>query len=167
MYHFLVERRLRSVFRRLGEGDYWPMIEALAGRFVYRFEGDSAIGGVRHSRQSMQLWWERMYRLFPGLSFEVQDVVVTGAPWHTRIYTTLEFNKPLPSGVAYRNVVMQRMVMRWGRITEVHTLEDTQRCARLLQWQARQGKAEALAAPISDREWPQSGPFMQDEAVPA
>jgi ketosteroid isomerase-like protein len=167
MYHYLVERKLRAVFRRLGEGDFWPMIDTLAGRFVYRFEGDSAIGGVRHSRESMQLWWERMYRLFPGLSFEVQDVLVSGWPWHTRIYTTLEFAKPLPDGSTYRNVVMQRMTMRWGRVTEVHTLEDTQRCARLLFWLARQGKAEAQAAPISDSEWPQTGPFMNGAAVPA
>jgi hypothetical protein len=73
-----------------------------------------------------------MYRLFPGLSFEVQDVVVRGGPWHTRIFTQLEFVKPLPDGTRYGNVVMQRMVMRWGRITEIQTLEDTQRCLRLL-----------------------------------
>jgi ketosteroid isomerase-like protein len=167
MYHFLVERKLRSVFRRLGEGDFWPMIDSLAERFTYRFEGDSAIGGVRSTRQSMQLWWERMYRLFPGLSFDVRDVVVAGFPWHTRIYTQLDFHKVLPDGKVYTNVVMQRMVMRWGRITEVHTLEDTQRCMRLLRWQAAQGKAEAMAAPISDAGWPEQGPFRGGEAVPA
>jgi hypothetical protein len=31
---------------------------------------------------------------------------------------------------------------------------------RFLQWQAQQGKHEALAAPISDRQWPEAGPFM-------
>jgi len=167
MYHFIVRRQLRSVFAQLGRGDYWPMIDSLATDFVYRFEGDSAIGGVRASRESMQLWWERMYRLFPGLSFVVRDVVVQGGPWHTRIFTQLEFVKPLPDGTPYTNVVMQRMVMRWGRITEIQTLEDTQRCERFLRWQARRGKAEALAAPISDAEWPQRGPFQRGEPVPA
>ena len=167
MYHAIVEHKLRSVFARLGQGDFWPMIDSLAPGFVYRFEGDSAIGGVRSSRVSMQLWWERMYRLFPGLSFEVQDVVVSGGPWHTRIFTQLEFRKPLPGNTPYSNVVMQRMVMRWGRITEIHTLEDTQRCARLLAWQASNGKAEAGAAPITDVEWPQRGPFLSGDAVPA
>jgi ketosteroid isomerase-like protein len=160
MYHRIVERKLRRVFARLGEGDFWPMVDSLAADFRYRFEGDSAIGGVRASRESMQLWWERMYRLFPGLSFVVRDVAVTGWPWHTRIWTQLDFVKPMPDGKRYSNVVMQRMVMRWGRITEIHTLEDTQRCMRFLQWQAQQGKHEALAAPISDRQWPEAGPFM-------
>ena len=166
MYHAIVERKLRHVFRRLGEGDYWPMIDSLAPGFHYRFEGDSPIGGVRASRESMQLWWERMYRLFPGLSFGVQDVVVRGGPWHTRIFTLLEFRKPLPDGTPYTNVVMQRMVMRWGRITEIHTLEDTQRCERFLAWQVGHGKVEAAAAPISDVVWPQEGPFRGAALTP-
>lgn len=161
MYRYLVERKLRTVFARLGEGDYRPMIDSLAPAFRYRFEGDSAIGGLRQSRESMQLWWERMYRLFPGLSFTVRDVVVAGWPWATRIWTQLDFVKPMPDGTPYTNVVMQRMEMRWGRITAIHTLEDTQRCARFLAWQAGRGSAEALAAPISDAEWPPAGPFRR------
>ncbi len=167
MYHAIVSHKVRSVFAAISRGDAWPMIDSLAGDFSYRFEGDSPIGGVRHSRKSMQLWWERMYRLFPGLSFEVRDVVVAGMPWNTRIHTHLEFVMPLPDGRTYRNVVMQVMRMRWGRITQLHTLEDTQRCMRFLQWQASQGKAEALAPPISDTEWPQRGPFMGGEALAA
>jgi ketosteroid isomerase-like protein len=166
MYHAIVERKLRTVFAALGRGDFWPMIESLAPGFQYRFEGDSAIGGVRATRESMQLWWERMYRLFPGLAFVVRDVVVSGPPWHTRIYTQLDFVKPLPDGTPYTNVVMQRMVMKWGRITEIHTLEDTQRCARFLDWQQRRGKHEAAAAPITDTEWPPRGPFLRADALP-
>jgi ketosteroid isomerase-like protein len=170
MYRYLVERKLRAVFARLGEGDFWPMIDSLAPAFRYRFEGDSAIGGLRESRVSMQLWWERMYRLFPGLSFTVRDVAVSGWPWATRIWTQLDFVKPMPDGSRYANVVMQRMEMRWGRITAIHTLEDTQRCARFLAWQAGRGRAEALAEAISDAEWPPAGPFMRSgrfSAAPA
>jgi ketosteroid isomerase-like protein len=163
MYHAIVERKLRSVFARLGAGDFRPMVDTLAHDFRYRFEGDSPIGGVRSSRESMRLWWERMYRLFPGLSFEVRDVVLSGPPWRTRIFTLLDFVKPLPDGTRYTNVAMQRMVMRWGRITEIHTLEDTQRCMRLLEWQARNGKEEARAAAISDEQWPPRGPFLGGE----
>lgn len=163
MYHWLVERKLRSVFARLGEGEYRPMLDSLAADFRYRFEGDSAIGGVRTTRASMEQWWQRMDRLFPGFRFVVRDVVVSGLPWHTRIYTQLDFVKPLPDGTPYVNVVMQRMVMRWGRITEIHTLEDTQRCARVLAWQAGQGKVEAAAAPITDAQWPEAGAFVGRE----
>lgn len=167
MYHAIVERKLRAVFVRLSAGDFEPMLDALAPTFRYRFEGDSPIGGVRTRRDSMRLWWERMYRLFPGLAFEVKDVVAAGGPWHTRVFTLLEFVKPLPDGTRYSNVVMQRMVMRWGRITEIHTLEDTQRCMRLLAWQAANGKEEAQAAPISDIAWPPRGAFQRGDALAA
>lgn len=160
MYHAIVERRIRSVFARLGAGDFQPMLDSLAPRFRYRFEGDSPIGGIRSTLVSMDQWWRRMYRLFPGLSFEVRDVVIAGWPWRTRIFTQLEFVKPLPDGRRYGNVVMQRMVMKWGRITEIHTLEDTQRCMRLLAWQQSQGKKEAGAPAISDVAWPPEGPFL-------
>jgi ketosteroid isomerase-like protein len=167
MYHAIVERRIRQVFARLGQGDFEPMLDSLAPRFRYRFEGDSPIGGVRSRRLSMRLWWERMYRLFPGLSFEVRDVVVNGGPWHTRIFTLLEFVKPLPDGSRYGNVVMQRMEMRWGRITEILTLEDTQRCMRLLAWQAENGKQEAAAPAISDEPWPPRGAFLGAGQLPS
>jgi hypothetical protein len=140
------------------------MLGSLAPRFEYRFEGDSSIGGLRSSAQAMSAWWQRLYRLFPGLQFDVQAVDVVGPPWHTRIHVRLEFRVPVgaahPGDRPYRNVVMQQMRMRWGRITHIHTLEDTQRCARFLAWRAAQGVAEAAAAPITDRPWPEPGPFM-------
>ena len=163
MYARIVESRLRRVFAALNRGDAAPMLASLAPRFEYRFEGDSAIGGLRSGTASMAAWWQRLYRLFPGLQFEVEVVDVIGPPWHTRIHVLLAFRVPHAPDGPYRNVVMQRMVMRWGRITHIHTLEDTLRCARYLAWRAAQGVAEADAAPISDQPWPEAGPFM---AVP-
>lgn len=160
MYHHLVERKLRAVFDAINRGDAAPMVDALAPRFAYRFEGDSPIGGLRDTPASMRQWWARLYRLFPGLRFEVRDVTVAGPPWRTRIHTLLEFSVPHDGG-RYRNVVMQTMHMRWGRVTWVHTLEDTQRCARFLAWRRRSGLDEAEAAPITDRPWPEPGPFMR------
>ncbi|MEP6790976.1 MAG: nuclear transport factor 2 family protein [Ramlibacter sp.] len=167
MYHYVVARKLRAVFAAISRGDTRLMLDTLAERFTYRFEGDSAIGGVRNSRRSMQLWWERMYRLFPGFRLEVRDVLVAGPPWNTRIHTQLDFVMPMPAGGSYHNVVMQVMHMRWGRVTAVHTLEDTQRAARLLEWMAARGQGEAVATAISDTEWPQAGPFMGGGAAPA
>jgi ketosteroid isomerase-like protein len=165
MYAHIVESRLRRVFAALNQGDTAPMLASLAPRFSYRFEGDSPIGGLRTGTASMAAWWQRLYRLFPGLQFEVEAVDVIGPPWNTRIHVLLAFRVPHTEGGPYRNVVMQRMVMRWGRISHIHTLEDTQRCARYLAWRAAQGMAEAQAAPITDQPWPEAGPFMT--ATPA
>ncbi len=60
---------------------------------------------------------------------------------------------PVPGGVGRvpcQNDVMQVMTLRWGRIASILTIEDTQRCARLLPDLAAAGIAEAVAAPIAD-----------------
>jgi hypothetical protein len=56
----------------------------------------------------------------------------------------------LPDGSAYDNVFMQNLYMRWARITEIHTLEDTAALQRMLDHLAESGVAEARARPISD-----------------
>jgi ketosteroid isomerase-like protein len=150
MYHWITERWVRSIFAAISKGNVEPMLDTLASRFVYRFEGDTALGGERHTRGAMQLWWQRIFRLFPGLTFEVRDIIVKGWPWRTRIATYLRFHAVLPDGRPYHNDVMQIMAMRWGRITNIHTIEDTLRCARTLDMLAARGQLEAVAAPIVD-----------------
>lgn len=161
MYAYFVERKLRSIFAALSRGDAAPMLQGLASNFEYRFEGDSPIGGLRNSQASMALWWERLFRLFPGLQFTVREVAVVGPPWNTRIHAVLDFTVPHEPNGPYRNIVMQFMRMRWGKVWHIHTLEDTQRCGRYLAWSAAQGKSEALAEPITDLPWPGSGPFLR------
>ena len=160
MYATIVERKLRSVFAALNRGDYATMVASLAPAFTYRFEGDSPIGGLRTSKETMASWWQRLYRLFPGFAFEVQEVTVSGPPWNTRIHVLMDFVVPHHPGGPYRNVVMQSMRMKWGKVHYVHTLEDTLRCSRFLAW--RQSACdEAIAAPLTDQAWPEAGPFMR------
>jgi ketosteroid isomerase-like protein len=164
MYASIVERKLRAIFASLNQGDCTPMLDGLAPDFAYRFEGDSPIGGLRTSRVTMQLWWERLYRLFPGFQFEVREVAVVGPPWNTRIHAVLGFVVPHAPDGPYRNIVMQFMRMRWGKVTYIHTLEDTQRCDRYLAWSTlANDRPESLAAPITDQPWPEQGPFLRNQ----
>jgi ketosteroid isomerase-like protein len=160
MYAAIVRHKLIAIFTALNQGDYEPMLASLAPRFEYRFEGDSPLSGARTEHVSMRLWWTRLYRLFPGLAFEIRDVAVTGPPWNTRIHVLMDFVVPYEPDGPYRNVVMQFMRMRWGKVWHVHTLEDTERCARYLAWAHSAGTDEAHADAITDRPWPESGPFM-------
>ncbi|MFP5391884.1 MAG: nuclear transport factor 2 family protein [Gammaproteobacteria bacterium] len=167
MYAAIVRHKLLKIFAALSRGESGPMVDSLAARFEYRFEGDSPIGGLRTEKESIRLWWARLYRLFPGLSFEVREVAVVGPPWNTRIHVLMDFVVPHTQAGAdrpYRNVVMQFMRMRWGKVWHIHTLEDTERCARYLAWAHAQGRNEARAGAISDRPWPDPGPFMAAQA---
>ncbi len=161
MYATIVERKLRRIFDSLNQGDAAPMLAGLAPQFSYRFEGDAPIAGLRTTRASMQLWWARLYRLFPCFQFVIREVAVLGPPWRTRIHVVMDFVVPHAPDGPYKNIVMQFMHMRWGKVTMIHTLEDTQRCGRYLAWRAAGGMAEALAAPITDAPWPQAGPFLR------
>ena len=120
----------------------------MAPTFTYRFYGDHALGGERRTVDALRRWWERTDRLIPGARFHVEDVVVAGPPWATTISTRVSIRGHLANGEPYQNVFMQMMRMRWARITEVHTLEDTAVLADALDRLAADGIEEAGADPI-------------------
>ena len=150
MYHLIVRAKVRGIFAAISRGDYEPMLASLAPTFRYRFYGDHALGGERHTVEAVRLWWERIFRMLPAPTFEVREVLVTGWPWDTRVATSVRVSAPLPGGAQYDNVVNQFIRMRWGRVTSVETLEDTQNLVRTLDHMAAHGHPEAHAAPITD-----------------
>jgi ketosteroid isomerase-like protein len=152
MYHWFVARKVRATFAQISSGDWGSMITGMAPQFSYRFYGKSALSGERHTLDGLRLWWARSFRLLPNPTFQVDEVIVAGGPWATRIATRVRVHAPLPDGSTYDNVFMQNLYMRWARITEIHTLEDTAALQRMLDHLAESGIAEAHAAPITDTE---------------
>jgi ketosteroid isomerase-like protein len=155
VYHSIVRRRVLTIFEEANRGNWQAMINGLHDTFTYRFVGDTPLGGERSTHKSMRAWWERLYRLFPGAQFYPQTIVVEGPPWSTTVMTYIKIKGMLPPvGMVgpepYENEFTQLMQLRWGKITSVLTLEDTQRFARVLPRLADAGIAEATAAPITD-----------------
>lgn len=150
MYHRIVTSKIHAAFAEMSKGNPGALLGGLAPRFTYRFYGDHALGGERHTLDAMRRWGERSARLIPGAKFRVDDVIVAGPPWATRISTRVTVRAQLPNGENYENVFMQMMRMRWARITEIHTLEDTAVLNAALDSLAASGIAEAHAAPIGD-----------------
>ena len=62
----------------------------------------------------------------------VQQVVVAGGPWHTRVTTRFLVRAPRPDGSLYTNEGVQLLRLRWGRIVEDRLYEDTQLLAEEL-----------------------------------
>ena len=150
MYRLIVAARIRQIFARLSAGDWETMVRSLAPTFTYRFYGDHALGGERSTLAGMQAWWRRVFRLLPGARFEPREVLVAEWPWSTRVATDVIVRATLPDGTPYENVFNQFVRLRWGRVTEVRTLEDTQKLARALRDLAAMGIREAEAPPILD-----------------
>ncbi|TWF97305.1 nuclear transport factor 2 family protein [Kitasatospora viridis] len=150
VYHTVVKAKVRAAFAEISKGNWESMVDSLAPQFSYTFYGEHALSGERHTHAAMRLWWERIDRVMPGPRFEVQDIVVAGWPWNTTVATSVRVRTPLPDGSYYENVVNQFMKMRWARIYEVRTLEDTVVLQRALDVVAASGIEEAHAAPITD-----------------
>ncbi|WP_147915992.1 nuclear transport factor 2 family protein [Ruania zhangjianzhongii] len=150
MYKRFVRAKVRSTFESINDGDYLPMVDGLAPTFEYRFHGDHALGGHRTSRAAMVRWWERVLRLMPGVRFSIDDILVNGGPWRTRVAVRSHVSGPLPGDEHYANTVFQFISLRWGKVTSVETLEDLQVLQRALHAVATAGDSEALADPIED-----------------
>lgn len=144
------------MFAQANKGNWQAIVDALGSRFVYRFVGDTPLGGTRTSKPAMQEWFRRIYRLVPDAQLVPEVILVEGFPWNTKVMTYVKFRGTLPAasnaaGAPYENEVMQLMQIKWGRITSVLTLEDTQRFVNILPLLAAAGIKDATAAPITDQ----------------
>lgn len=151
MYHLIVRRKVRQIFAAISDGDPAPMVKSLSSEFVYRFHGDHALGGTRRTADAMTRWWVRIMRLLPGARFDIEEIIVTGWPWGTRIALRARVSGDLPDREKYENTMFQFMSLRWGRVTSIETLEDLQVLDRALARLAASGCDEAAAPPITDR----------------
>jgi ketosteroid isomerase-like protein len=147
MYRAIVAAKIRKAWSHMAAHDHAPVLAQFADDFEYRFVGDHALGGVRHTRAVQDEWFRRLFRLFPDIQFSVRDVLVAGWPWRTRAVALIDVFVPRDGG--YRNEVAQTIELRWGRITRITTLEDTQKLARVLARMADEGVAEAAAEPLA------------------
>jgi ketosteroid isomerase-like protein len=155
MYKAIVRAKLRRLFSGASRGDWKPIVAGFATDFSYRFVGNTPLGGTRTTQDSMEAWWKRLLTLFPGAQFTPQQILVEGPPWNTVVMTHMLFQAKLPSlgnspPIAYENEFMQLMRLRWGRITSIVTIEDTQRFVDVLPHLARAGIQDATAHPIDD-----------------
>ena len=149
IHHWIARFLVRRGFAALSRGDACAITSLMADDVHYRFEGDGALGGERYSRAAVERWFQRVLRLLPGLRLEPLYVAVSGWPWDMAVLTYVIVTWRRPDGRAYGNTAMQAIRIRWGRVRDVHTIENTERVNALLrELGERHGMAEALAAPI-------------------
>jgi ketosteroid isomerase-like protein len=148
MYRAIVARRVRTAWEHLARGDYGYVLDQFGPRFTHSFAGDHALGGERSSPAAQRAWFERLFRLLPGIEFRIEDVLVRGWPWRTRAVALIRVHATV-AGQPYQNEVAQTIDLRWGRITRIHNLEDTQKLAATLERLGASGLEDALAEPIT------------------
>lgn len=65
-----------------------------------------------------------------GVQFEIEDILVNGPPWNTRIALRVQSHLPGSDGVdVYNNRAIALLEIRWGKLVAWEDYEDTERVA--------------------------------------
>lgn len=149
MINFVLRPRIVSVFDMISRRDIDQVVAGLAADVHHWFAGSHALGGERHDRDAVRAWFERLFRLYPELTFDVTRVSSAGWPWALQVAVEwVAMATPL-HGPTYRNRGAHVIRLRGTRVTHLHAYEDSQAVAAALQIMASAGIAEAKAAPIT------------------
>jgi len=149
MYLFFVRRKLREIFRRLNAGDFAFVRRQFHTRAEHWFAGDHALSGRRTSPEGITAWYARLADVFPGLRFDVKQLIVSGPPWNTLAAVEWTDEVPDKHGQPLPNQGVFVLRLRWGRAVELHVHCDTARIEKNLAILASQGVAQATALPIT------------------
>ena len=148
MYHFIVKKISKRNFERVNTHDYEALLAECAPNIRHRFGGAHAMGGVRHDREALRRWFERLGRVSPTLHLSVKDIWVKGWPHNTVIIMRWEATATNNDGSPYQNHGVHIIRMRWGKVVDIDANEDSQAVAESLLIQSRNGIPEAVAEPI-------------------
>jgi ketosteroid isomerase-like protein len=150
MYHAFVKSRIRGVFLgELSRGDYRAVVSRTAAGVVHSFPGKGALAGTRRSQDALRLWFERLFRLFPVLRFEVEDIVVAGWPWRTVVTVRWHDWGEAADGEPYENYGCEVFELRWGRAVRISQYLDTKVIHDHLERMAAAGIVEAGSTPVA------------------
>jgi hypothetical protein len=87
--------------------------------FIYL--GDHPLATELHGADAMRDWLRNeLFRRLPGLRFEVEEILVEGGPWSTRMATRYAATRD--GELVYRGVQFTRIV--WGKLVEELVLPD-------------------------------------------
>ncbi len=156
VYAAIVRRLVRRSIDKLNAGDPGPLLAMASPDVVLRFPGDNTMArmfrpvvkgrlphdthrGIDECRAFAEAFVDRHIR------FVLEDVLVNGPPWRTRVALRLhDFAPAADGGDAYTNRAVAFLELRWGRLVVWEDYEDTERSAA---WDAsRAEQADARSA---------------------
>lgn len=141
MYKATVRALVRRGIRELNHGDPQPLLQMASPTATLRFPGDNSwarmFRPVEKSRgphdthrgiDECRGFAERFVQ--EGLQLEVEDILVNGPPWNTRVAVRAHDFLPGDGGRdEYSNRVVAFLELRWGKLVCWEDYEDTERIA--------------------------------------
>lgn len=150
IYDSIVRNILTSAFNGLSHGKKEAVTDKFTLDVEHYFVGTHALSGKRKTYASAVRWYERLYKLFPDIQFQVHRIDVQGPPWATLATVAWSETNSGTDGVHTSNEGVNVIEIRWGKVRRVHIYTDTERLTKTLQRLAASGNLEANAAPIVD-----------------
>jgi ketosteroid isomerase-like protein len=150
MYHAIVKRIMVRAFGHVDRGDYERIVAMMAPACEHTFVGEHALGGTRRSHAAIRRWGARLFRIFPGIRFELGRMIVSGWPWRTLAAVEWTETNTGADGVPNRNRGVHLVELGWGRVRRLVIFTDTAALSANLARLARFGVAEAALPPITD-----------------
>lgn len=140
MYKATVRALMRYSINKLNHGDYSLMLRMADPDFELAFPGQNSwatmfrpqvLGREPHATHrgidEATAFAERF--VGEGIQFRIEDILVNGPPWNTRIALRVHDFAPGPDGEPdrYCNRAVLFLEVRWGRLVRWEDYEDTQR----------------------------------------
>ena len=95
----------------------------------FEYFGDHALATDLRGADAMRTWLrDELFRRLPGLRFEVEEILIEGGPWSTRIATRYAAKRD--GQLVYRGVQFTHIV--WGKLVEERVFPDTKALAAAL-----------------------------------
>lgn len=142
IYKSSIRAMLRYSIKRLNRGDYSLMLKMASPDFELAFPGGSTLATMFRPQQRGRerhvthrgideavAFAERF--VADGVQFEIEDILINGGPWNTRIALRVRGFVPGEQGGpdAYNNRAVLFLELRWGRLLRWEDYEDTERVA--------------------------------------
>ncbi len=139
MYKTVVRALVRSSIGRLNRGQPELLLKLAAPDAQLVFPGDNSWstmhrpvvkgrhGHVTHDGlEECRTFAQRF--VDEGLQLTIEDVLVNGPPWNTRVAVRAQVFQPGEDGVdVYNNRLVAFLELRWGKLVRWEDYEDTER----------------------------------------
>ena len=145
MFSWLAKRVITHNMARTRAGDIEPTLRLDAPDVVFRFPGDNSWSGVYRGKKELKAWLERFVRV--GIQIYPDQVVAAGPPWNTKVFIRgHDYVRSPEVETVYENRFVIWAQLKWGRIVDEETYEDTQKPKALDAWLEAHQPQLALAS---------------------
>jgi ketosteroid isomerase-like protein len=141
MYKASIRALLRHSINKLNGGDYSLLLKMASPQFELAFPGSNSWASMFRPQQPGRLrhvthrgideataFADRF--VGAGIQFKIEDILVNGPPWNTRIALRVHDFVPGNGGAdVYNNRAVLFLEIRWGRLVRWEDYEDTERVA--------------------------------------